>query len=365
MVSVTFVTTPDDGSCGIGTYTGDLVDSFPEDVDTRRLVFPSGELDPMPVLRAAVAAGLTDDDVVHVQHEYGLFGPMSLLSWPFFAVLSLLAALRGVPVVVTAHSAWYPRMVEESGFVGALKRLYIRLNNGLLVAGASRLVFLSENCQAEFHESVVPRCDTVLPHGVRVGEVREVDEAEAKATFGYDPDDVVVTEPGYLREQKGNHVFVDIARRLPEYEFLLAGGSQSGDEADPYRLRLQREAPENVRVTGVLPDEEFHAAFAATDLVVLPYIEMTQSGVFNWCAAYELPVAASDHERFRRLHEEWDCVALFDVDDVEAAGERVQGLLEDDAERERLSCAIADYREANDFRSVARDHVDIYEGLEN
>jgi glycosyltransferase involved in cell wall biosynthesis len=97
---------------------------------------------------------------------------------------------------------------------------------------------------------------------------------------------------------------------------------------------------------------------------VLPYLEMTQSGVFNWCAVYECPVAASDHRYFERLRTEWGCVATFDVEDRAETVDRIRSLLASDDERRRLSDAIATYRDAHSFEAVARSHADLYRRID-
>lgn len=361
MVDVTVVAPPDDGSDGIGTYTGDLVGSFSEEVSTNYVSVPAGSTDPRPYLSAAIRAGRSGADVIHVQHEYALFGPNSLYSWPFFVVLSILARIDGVPLVITLHSAWNDETVAGESLAW-LKRLYVRANNELIAAVGTHLVFLSENCLDSYFQSVPLEDYSVFRHGVRVGATRDIDRAEAKTDFGYDPDDFVVVEPGYVREQKGIHVFVDVAERFPEVEFLVAGGPQD-EAAATYAEELRERAPRNVQFTGHLPDERFHAAFVAADLACLPYLRMTQSGIFNWCVAYGVPVAASDHDYFTRLAAEWDCVDSFDPTDVDNVAETVGTLIESSERRATLAKGLAAFREANSFSSVAAEHLSLYRRL--
>lgn len=353
---VGFVTTPNDGSCGIGTYTGTLLGELDGRVTTELVPVRLRSLDPLHYARAAVRAGRLDVEVVHVQHEYGIFGPKSFTSWVFFPILYLFAALRGVPVVVTMHSAWNADTIGPP--LVPLKRLYVRLNNAMIASGANHMVFLSENCREKFRGSTTPPSDEVIPHGVQT-ETVPMDAGEAKRTFGYEPTEHVVVEPGYVRPEKGQDVFVEIAKRLPEYSFLLAGGVQA-DEDRKFMDLVEQEAPDNVRITGLLDDNGFHAAFNAADLVVLPYRDVTQSGIFNWCAAYELPVVASDEPYFERLQDEWGCIASFDVDDSDAAADRIESLLDDRTARRELARAIADYRKSSSMDAVAERHAQLY-----
>jgi glycosyltransferase involved in cell wall biosynthesis len=116
----------------------------------------------------------------------------------------------------------------------------------------------------------------------------------------------------------------------------------------------------NVEITGELDEEAFHAAFVAADLVVLPYRKVTQSGVFNWCVAYGVPVIGSDTAYFRSLANEWGCVEIVDTENADATAECVRKLLTDDNRRSALIDAMADYRRAASMESVGKRHAKIY-----
>ena len=361
MVDVTLVAPPDDGSDGIGTYTGDLIDSYPETVGTQYVTVPVGDRNPLPYLSAALRAGRGDTDVIHVQHEYAIFGPNSIYSWPFLLLVVLLGRLRGIEVVLTLHSAWNAETVRGES-LEPLKRLYVWANNRMLVAVASTLVFLSENCREAFRESVACENYEGFRHGVKTDAVHDIDPDEAKETFGYDPDEFLIVEPGYVREQKGVHRFVDAAEQCPDLTFLVAGGPQ--DEAsETYASDLRDRAPSNVQFTGRLGEERFHAAFVAADVVFLPYLRMTQSGIFNWCMAYGTPVAASDHDYFERLAERWGCVELFDPDDVNDIVDTLQHLVTSDERRDELTRRAKAFADEHSFTAMGDRHAALYRRL--
>jgi len=70
--SVTMVTTPGDGSCGIGTYAYDLLEGM-VDVDADTVHIPQDDRSFVDFVGLAVQAVRGSGDVIHVQHEYGLF----------------------------------------------------------------------------------------------------------------------------------------------------------------------------------------------------------------------------------------------------------------------------------------------------
>lgn len=354
MVDVTVVSTPDNGSCGIGTYTGDLLSEMPESVTVNWVTVPLRSLNPLPYLFAAVRTGLTNDSTIHVQHEYGIYGPKSIFSFLFFPILFVLTSLRGRRVIVTFHSAWNKDTIGPP-MVG-LKRVYVAVNNYLLAATADHAVFLSENAAATFQQSVALDDVEILPHGVQE-DTSPMDQESAKELLGYKPDTMLAVEPGYIRREKGCDTFVEIARHIDGVQFLLAGGCQ---DAEDYCESIRDAAPENVQITGQLPDEQFHAAFNAADVVVLPYREVTQSGVFNWCVAYELPVLGSDSKYFRSIEAEWGCVETVNMDDATVAARRLRELLDNDCQRDNLREGMTAYRNAASMSSVAERHSELY-----
>ena len=63
---VTMVTTPGDGSCGIGTYARDLLDGI-EHVDAETVPIPQDDRSVRRFVGLAVRALRADGDVIHVQ----------------------------------------------------------------------------------------------------------------------------------------------------------------------------------------------------------------------------------------------------------------------------------------------------------
>jgi glycosyltransferase involved in cell wall biosynthesis len=322
---------------------------------------------PWVFIKQALLAGSNDPDIVHVQHEYGMYGLFAGLTWPFFLILYLLARLRGIPVVVTIHEGLNANHLSEPA--RELKGLYLRMLNLLIVSGASHVIFLSNRTADEFIESVRPGSFTVLPHGASEERPVEISKNEAKSRLGYAPEQTVITQPGYIEPRKGNYHMADLATRFDDHEFLLAGGP-SKEAYEEYYNKILDNAPDNLTVSGFLEEDEFHAAFVASDLIVLPYQQaeqggitntVGQSGIFNWCATYGKPVVAADLPYFRSLEQEWECLEICDFDRIDDAERTVQTLLRDDQQREKLSRNIREYAEACSYANVAESHQHIYE----
>ena len=129
-------------------------------------------------------------------------------------------------------------------------------------------------------------------------------------------------------------------------------------------------APENLQVTGVLDEEMFHTAFCAADLAVLPYLRtrqagivntVGQSGIFNRCITYELPVLGSEQSYFEDLKQEWGCVDTFNTGDLNQAAQRIQETINDETKKEQLVTAMHTYGTEDSFEQVVEKHKDIYQ----
>jgi glycosyltransferase involved in cell wall biosynthesis len=359
---------PAGGRSGIGDYVADLTSEMSA-TSVETVVLPMGRDVPVTFTRRAARLGLSEVDVIHVQHEYGLFGSFAAMSWLFFSVLYGLAAVRRKPVVVTIHEGLNERLVASP--LKPVKRLYLAVLNRLIVLNAAHVVFLSENTAEEFTESVPLESYSVLPHGAHRDPHVDIEKPEARRRFGYDPEQTVVTQPGYVEPRKGSDRLVELARRLEDLEFLLAGGPAT-DEFEDYFDELAYQAPPNLTLTGFLEEEEFHTSFVASDLVVLSYQEpeqsgivntVNQSGILNRCATYGVPVVASDIQYFRRLNEQWDCLQTCDFADGDTAEETIRELLDDDEELEKLSRRMREYAETESFAEAAKRHERIYQNV--
>jgi len=366
MCSVRIVSPPPKDSSGVGKYSDILAGELKDEAAVKRTYVPAESTRPLRFAGAAIDAGTADEDVVHVQFDYVIFGSFSLMTLVFFPILFVLKQVYDTDVVVTMHEALNPELVESP--FRSLKRLYVSVLNRCISEPADRVIFLSDRTESIFERYLTEQQPIRVPHGVPKVATSNRTQRGAKEFFGYREDETLIVEPGYVDPRKGSHVFKKIASEMPQFNFMLAGGSPRAKH-DKYAADVAAEAPSNLEMTGVLDDDAFHLSFQAADLVVLPYQEteqsgvtnvVAQSGVFNLAIGYELPIVASDCPYFRTIEAQWGCIKTFD--DVDNATVVISNLLADDDKRERLKNAADRFRETNDFQRVAHRHLSIYSG---
>lgn len=118
-------------------------------------------------------------------------------------------------------------------------------------------------------------------------EIREMDH------FDLTIDKQVLLFFGFVREYKGlKHLLnamPEISKKLPDARLLVVGSF--GDDKESYTEMIKQHGIEDIVYLkdSYTPDNEVEKYFAASDLVVLPYEDATQSGIVQIAYGFEKP----------------------------------------------------------------------------
>jgi beta-1,4-mannosyltransferase len=228
-------------------------------------------------------------DVFHLHWPEYYLGQAALKA--FVGTLGLLLIvqwlrLRGTRIIWTVHNlhshkTFYPR--AERWFW----RIFTPMVDGY--------IGLSETSIGQTREQfpvlrAVP-C-SVVPHGdYRSSYPADVSKADARKRLGIAPEESVVLFFGGISSYKNVPHLVDTFRRAAlENVTLVIAGSASGrddeqcvrraaDGGDRIQLHLRR-----------IPKEEVQVFFAASDVVVLPFLEIMNSGSAILALSFDRPV---------------------------------------------------------------------------
>ncbi|MFI9388591.1 glycosyltransferase family 4 protein [Kutzneria sp. NPDC052558] len=178
---------------------------------------------------------------------------------------------RGVKVI-SAHvtPATFPGSVIGATRLARSVRSYMRFffNHGDLV------IALSEDVATELRELGVTSRITVIPNGVdSVLFTRETPtRSEARRLLALPSSKTIVLTVGQLQPRKGVQTVIDVARRLPEVEFLWVGDTIFGAfSADRKKLRRTiAAAPPNVTFAGLVPHSAIPTYHRAADIFLFP-----------------------------------------------------------------------------------------------
>ena len=110
-------------------------------------------------------------------------------------------------------------------------------------------------------------------------------------------DERVILFFGYVRRYKGLHILLDAMPAILEsvnVKLLVVG--EFYDDEQKYRQQIaEKNLGERVFVhSDYVPNEEVSRYFSAADVVVLPYVSATQSGIVQIAYQFDKPVIATD-----------------------------------------------------------------------
>ncbi|GJI98698.1 sugar transferase [Duganella caerulea] len=245
---------------------------------TVRRVFRRSRHYPLDMLRFGVGVLRRRPDWLVLQ------GPLKVALLD--GVLMRLLRLGGVRCAVTVHDVLphYPRPWSRAEF-GFYYRSFQRVivHSAAALEGVRKLGVTGEVL--------------VVPHGIYdIFNLSGVSRSAARAKVGaLGDDDFVVLFFGNLETRKGLLPFLEAARLLAgerRVRMVLAG-SNSVSGKDAQRLDAARNEPNVLVHDRRIPFEDVENYFAACDLVALPYLEGTTSGVLKLALAFGKPVVAT------------------------------------------------------------------------
>jgi D-inositol-3-phosphate glycosyltransferase len=149
---------------------------------------------------------------------------------------------------------------------------------------------------------------TVIPYGINASVPNtDLEPAAAKRRLGIGSDQKTILFFGSIAPYKGLDVLVEAFQKLTathkDYNLIIAGRPKKGSEEYFQKIQhvLNNSACRGKVIQRIeyIPDEEAEVYFKAADLLVLPYIQIFQSGILFFAFNFGLPVVASDVGCFR------------------------------------------------------------------
>ncbi len=349
--------------CGIATYTSYLNAALRKIGNETFVVSPLGALGvgvfpiyrpestSMPTQIFDISAEFTPD-IIHIQHEYGLYGPQRGVH---VIALIVMYKLAGIPVVTTLHTV----QEEPDHAESTLLRLIVSESSAVIVHEQFQKDTLVKHFGQE--EKI-----HVIYHGIREVEVIK----DAKKKLGIEGKKVILL-CGYFRPTKG---FQELVELMPEIckqandIVLLVAGKARGLEYLEYQKEFYEainNSPVNDRIVvlrGQFPQHTFDTIVSASDIVVLPYAKGAQSGIMAQCFAFNKPVITSNLLAFRKLVKRsnggWICKS-----NKEYIQDIIKILRDDDLYRTLQNNIKAYVKNYSSWTIIAQQHIKVYHSV--
>lgn len=226
-------------------------------------------------------------------HKIKRFRPDAvIIQWwhPYFAPCYWILAklLRKIPLIITCHNVFPHERFPLDKF---LTRLVLKHADGYIVhSHLDEKDLLTVKPNAKY---------IVTPHPTyNVFKMQDMSREEARQRIRIGEDVPMLLFFGFVREYKGLKYLLDalpeVREQIPDITLWIVG--DFGDDKDVYLEQIDRNnLRDSIRlVEGYVPDQEVEKYFASADLVVLPYVSATQSGIVQIAYGFEKPVVVTD-----------------------------------------------------------------------
>lgn len=127
---------------------------------------------------------------------------------------------------------------------------------------------------------------------------QDMSKEKAREILDISSDQKILLFFGFVREYKGLKYLIEAMPEIREKVQnvkLFVVGDFAGDKDEYMKLIGEKGVAEDISIfDGYIPDKEVEKFFAASDLVVLPYVSATQSGIVQIAYNFEKPVVATN-----------------------------------------------------------------------
>ncbi|NLH99977.1 MAG: glycosyltransferase [Chthonomonadales bacterium] len=331
--------------CGIAAYSRRLVSELERHVEIAWLTDAEHF---SPVMNEA--------DIVHVQHQYFLFGGVA----PWKSTFRRFAKRVTAPMVMTVHE-----FVAPAG--SPARRLAIasanRMNFGHV--GIREFIVHTDQDHNRLASAGVARNRVhVIRHGVPDPPPMPA-RVQARKELGLEQS-FVLTIYGFLARRKGYGLAIEALSMLPPNVRLILAGGRHPDDRTTYADEIERTVTraglaDRVTITGYLSDEQSATVMAATDLVLAPFEESSGSGSLAYAFSCGKPVVASaiaPNVEINRVVP--GALSLFPAGNAAALADAVAHLMRNARALTRLSEGARRYATTFTYGTMAEATVAVY-----
>jgi glycosyltransferase involved in cell wall biosynthesis len=355
-------------ACGIADYSQALVEALRPYVDVRVVPIRHGQR--RRAYFQEVGEACQGCDLVHIQHEYRLFGGRDPWNYHWQAMRDRLH----VPYVVTAHT-WLKRFTGGPVWKQGIRFLRDSLYQAsgwshYLEAGQFQdsrcLMVMSASFAREMQKRGIPKDRiTTLFQGVPQPAYKGNAQAARQRWSLSGP---VVVMFGFLIPSKGHLLALAAWEKIAASATLLIVGRPFSQEDEAYGREVTARAARQsrkVRMTGYLAATDLADLLAAADVVLMPYEGSTSSYSLSVALAHGCPVLASDIDCFREIYDQRPCLALFRAGDAGDLARQLETLLFQADQRKKLKQEARAWVGDHSWDRVARILLKVYEDAIN
>ena len=309
-----------------------------------------------------IISATEDADVVHIQHEYGIYNLDDRLP----TLLERLNA-AGKHTIVTLHCV-RPTQISVNG---AKDEHFVKA-----IAERAHEVIVHSSAQKEILRRLGIPAKKIhcIPHGVALSAANKKD---SRVRLHLPVEGKIITVFGFINPFKGLdtslEVLKEIQKEVEDAYLFIAGGlppTSSQNVRDYVTLLRKRIAALGLTARVIfpnrfVPDEELHLIFGASDIVLFAHVheDRSVSGAIQLALGAKRPVIAYRIPKFELIKRISDELLVLPGDVATIAKTAIRLFTDTEFKRYILD-RTERYRKITSWSVIAGKHLDLYRDLE-
>jgi len=321
------IVSPFNVKCGIFTYSRDLYTALAkQDVETYIIRFPRFGIKSAGLMENVARKIPKDVDLIHVQHEYGLFEGYEALFYK---------ALREhkKPIVTTMHAV---------GNFNADK---------LTSVSSNKVIVHNEFCQRKYSGE-----STIIHHGCL--QVDPMPIEDAKKIMGIPSNLPIIGYVGFISQHKGIDDIILAVEPIEKVGVVIGGGWHLGRDTE-YMNELKELGNQRlggrIQWTGFVEKNRLTTVYGCMDIVVVASRFATESGALLTAMAHGKPIIARNLPPFKEKN-------LLTFDNAVDLSARISDVLDNNL-LEKMGAESMAYARYNSWKNIAAQHKELYKSL--
>jgi D-inositol-3-phosphate glycosyltransferase len=178
-------------------------------------------------------------------------------------------------------------------------------------------------------------CISIIPHGNYTSFINiQYDKEKSKEQLGIPNHRRILLFFGMIKKVKGLEVLLsalkEVIKQNPDVLLVIAGKPWENDFSVYQKIIDENNLSEYILLhTKFIPQQDVEHYYCASDLVVLPYKKIYQSGVLMMTLSYERPALVSDLPPLKEIISDYENGFLFKTENVSDLTNKLNSILID------------------------------------
>ncbi len=350
--------------CGVSKYTGQLTGELKDnqiEIFSYRIFFYQEKLKNIFWLKIFYKVLKIKPDIIHIQYTPTICGPIM----PAFLFLLRVISFKA-KIILTAHEKPAVYLRHFNRIMGQLFLLYEKF----IYSHSDRILVHTLEHKQELIDKYHLRDEgiEVIPHGIDKSQrvtPTQLQEIQDKYCLR---DKQVITFFGIIRPTKGIEYlilsFSGAIKKEKDIVLLIAGSAPTVWTEYFQRLKdlvNNLGIEDSVRFTGFVEEEDIPAVLSISKIMVMPYTEITQSGVlYREVIPYTKPVIVTDIGDLGKAVERHNIGLVVPPNDVEPLTEAILDLIKAGPKLKAYQDNETKVKQKFSWHNVSKLHIQIF-----